>query len=1337
MISDITTSNYSNDEILQLQRERTDYKFASQVRTAANCLIQLSVGIYSEPERFVYELLQNAVDAFADTGNESLEILIKADQEKIVFMHNGKPFTIEDVKGICDVGNGTKAKDSKKIGYKGIGFKSVFMPSVNKVSIISGQYCFEFDKQKALSLISYDESEGVLGPDDIPWQNIPISAPHLNEQRVTGFNVITIVYTQEANKIGDKVKELFSDLQFLLFLRGNNVNIRFEKNGQQIFSVGKKKQDVDPNDIMQKVTLYKNDRQLSTWMLYSKEILVPSDVKDALQHDFNTPDKLKGTESVEISFAVQTKKNKVVRLENTSVFTFLPTSYRALQQPFLINSNFITDSSRQQLHQGSEWNKLIFENIPKLYLEFVASFSRNDSNYTEVLPKRPWPTDTLSGVFKSALESTLDKVAFVPDRSGKGLLRIGDVLVDKTGASTRLLSPNTFVSFVNKKKGTHYTKECLVGDPKIISYAQDKVRIFDSGDLLDLINDDFVTNHNSVKDYLKLIRFLFDYSHSLSSPSFDERLSFCSFLPDDKNELRKPIDLFFPSSYREENSQASDVLLLNDDIYNDFKQDEELKSWLSALGVRELNNCTFLDYIIAHPDHITTENAIEIGRFIFDTWKKCIDPDKSSYASKIKGLNFLSKDGTLQPLCNLYLGSLYSPEDDIEHIYPEKCLFISDAYGLSGDVEDWAYFLKKCGIGYRIGIVEKWYQSSRINDDILIEAAESFSHCDHKYKNYRSKRGHFFANTLETIQFGLYYFSFVNPEQPNFEFDRYIFTRVLSQDRDIWETKDEVIGYVPFFNDPIEKKLFDFTPDRFSKYHSYLEYALANKQKFPTTMGTCENPKDVFINYPSIIELCGKYLPVLAIDTSIDESWKEILPFKQNLSIKDLLIVLDRISVDKEEETDSKKERISRIYREIIDRDEQCSDKIKEWAKAHRILEHSGKFLPPEELSFITVDGVKNKGSKVYCEKVGLANREKMLQLLKTLGVQVITQKDMTTDFSCPVEDNNLKTRLLNKVQYLALLCNAGEESLDKRKTELESKIQKAHFYRCDSISLTFQGGEGTISKSTFSLGDSFYYTGRLTSTLIEPLLPPLCSLLELSISNDKKLLAILTTDDHQSLCDYLSGFGYDVSKLIDSRTVAVETPVNPGKTTATQDIAISAEEKIVNNRGNLDEASQKEINKEVRIRAKRYLEANGYDVSQWEPETSQPDVVGIIKDSGGNTINVIIRSARQHDIHLSASSFETLMTNPNNLLLVENQQGIRSVTFEELFGNDSNVNLIFDANQVPLDYFQSLATIFKNVKNSEFVVKDPHYSAYDEIKGFCMETKNEGNILIASTDDF
>lgn len=265
-----------------------------------------------------------------------------------------------------------------------------------------------------------------------------------------------------------------------------------------------------------------------------------------------------------------------------------------------------------------------------------------------------------------------------------------------------------------------------------------------------------------------------------------------------------------------------------------------------------------------------------------------------------------------------------------------------------------------------------------------------------------------------------------------------------------------------------------------------------------------------------------------------------------------------------------------------------------------------------------------------------------------------------------------------------------------------------------------------TIPKSTFSEGNNFYYTGKITPALIEPLLSPLCSHLNLGNSNDSKLMVILITNDHQSLVDYLIDCGYKADNLRE-----LQLPIQ-----ISEEMALFPDERTITEPGPVATIDQMEINKEARIKVKPFLAAHGYDVSSWNPENSLPDLVGVIKDPKGNPINVVIRSAKQRDIHLSASSFEILMTNPNNLLIVENHQGIHPVSFEELFGNNSNVNLIFDAKYTPREYFKALGVIFKYVKNTRFVVPDPHFSAYDEIKGFGLEMKNDGTVLIGSSND-
>lgn len=107
--------------IERIYQRTTEYSHPSQATTTANALDLLSSGIYTEEERFIFELLQNAVDSFDSYEQTSLEIKIVLTDNLLVFMHNGSAFSERDLEGLCDIGNGNKVTDAKKIGYKELG----------------------------------------------------------------------------------------------------------------------------------------------------------------------------------------------------------------------------------------------------------------------------------------------------------------------------------------------------------------------------------------------------------------------------------------------------------------------------------------------------------------------------------------------------------------------------------------------------------------------------------------------------------------------------------------------------------------------------------------------------------------------------------------------------------------------------------------------------------------------------------------------------------------------------------------------------------------------------------------------------------------------------------------------------------------------------------------------------------------------------------------------------------------------------------------------------------------------------------------------------------------
>lgn len=95
-----------------VQRQDKD----GMLRRALERIIQL----YTDKSHFVYELLQNAEDAGATM------IRFIQHQDCLEVLHNGHPFTLNNLQGLCDIGKSDKINDLNQIGEFGVGFKSVF-----------------------------------------------------------------------------------------------------------------------------------------------------------------------------------------------------------------------------------------------------------------------------------------------------------------------------------------------------------------------------------------------------------------------------------------------------------------------------------------------------------------------------------------------------------------------------------------------------------------------------------------------------------------------------------------------------------------------------------------------------------------------------------------------------------------------------------------------------------------------------------------------------------------------------------------------------------------------------------------------------------------------------------------------------------------------------------------------------------------------------------------------------------------------------------------------------------------------------------------------------------
>ena len=122
-----------------VERVRRDREDLARVLKNHAGIRRIVEDLYPDTAHFIYELLQNAEDTRASEASFVLS------GDALVFEHDGRPFDEDDIRGITDIGEGTKAEDDDTIGRFGIGFKAVF-PYTETPRIWSPTYAFEISE---------------------------------------------------------------------------------------------------------------------------------------------------------------------------------------------------------------------------------------------------------------------------------------------------------------------------------------------------------------------------------------------------------------------------------------------------------------------------------------------------------------------------------------------------------------------------------------------------------------------------------------------------------------------------------------------------------------------------------------------------------------------------------------------------------------------------------------------------------------------------------------------------------------------------------------------------------------------------------------------------------------------------------------------------------------------------------------------------------------------------------------------------------------------------------------------------------------------------------------
>ncbi len=416
-------------------------------RTQASSLTTFQSELYTSSDRFIFEILQNADDYPGES--EEVSISFKFLDNHISILHDGEHFSKANVEAICDVNRSSKQVDKKATGYKGIGFKSVFTHS-EVVYIHSGAYSFRFDKNHEL-YNSFDKlypnkvndpqylgkKQEFEGPNNIPWQLKPIWTEEdeypqelkhdqfFNSKVGIGLNV----GDTNIKEFIPSVEKLLSEPRFLLFLRHiSQLWMYFGHQNQSKIFIDRQEGQID----------IRTEESILSYLTPKKPFFIDKeDQRDLLEGDNKVPQKLKDNPEVYLNFGVPIHEGEIVAENDSILFSFLPTEHQ-FPFPFLVNSNFVLSSNREQIQKDNKWNLLIFEQIGPSVLKWIREVIEDKPDLSKnalcLLPELldDPHQELLSEAFNKGLKEGLDRIEFLPSID-KGFQSLKDTVVDKTG----------------------------------------------------------------------------------------------------------------------------------------------------------------------------------------------------------------------------------------------------------------------------------------------------------------------------------------------------------------------------------------------------------------------------------------------------------------------------------------------------------------------------------------------------------------------------------------------------------------------------------------------------------------------------------------------------------------------------------------------------------------------------------------------------------------------------------------------------------------------------------------------------------------------------------------
>lgn len=414
----------------------------------------------SGKEVFIYELLQNANDYPKKTREKEIipvDVEFHLTAQYLIFQHTGEYFNPKNIAAICDINDEEKTANVEAIGYKGIGFKTVFLDN-DYVYLHTGNYSFRFDK---------DATDRI----NTPWQILPV----WTEPR----SVYPIVQT-----IFDRTSDDIFRVKFALKPRDSKILTDQTKkdNYVALFSrVFETERVILFIPHIHKVSIYFGNKPTpdivrsadsSAWCVskaYSDDVpdfvreridkaLTDSDADKADGYE-KIPEKYLHFNKTAVKFACKRDGRKLQPVEKANLYCYLPAKRANWGFDFLMNTDMLPNGARDDIEDielNHEIAKIAGCQFFYWIKDLIASGDYEMESIFALIPdfdeckENHSDYETFIDEFQNEFESLIKSKPFVPvvDENGAtDYATIDDIINDRTGiTANEVMSDKDFIS---------------------------------------------------------------------------------------------------------------------------------------------------------------------------------------------------------------------------------------------------------------------------------------------------------------------------------------------------------------------------------------------------------------------------------------------------------------------------------------------------------------------------------------------------------------------------------------------------------------------------------------------------------------------------------------------------------------------------------------------------------------------------------------------------------------------------------------------------------------------------------------------------------------------------